>query len=248
MWKHSLFWFISAVLLVAVFGLSYGNYINSFYFVTFLLPVAIGTSLFFNHYLVPGFLLKRKYIKFWVYTFYTIIASLYLEMIVITLSFVIIANYNYSVLDPLMTNIFVLAAVIYLIVLINAFTLLYLRFKRNEFKVEQLISEKKALKTEYITVRADRANQQIELELINYMESMGDYVQIHTKTRKIMTLETISYFEKTLPESFLRIHRSYIVNRGAIEKFGRTYVKIPDKQLPISRTYKASVQKILSQS
>src|SRR6056297_1867519 len=157
MWKHIRFWAFSALLLIAVFGLSFGNFSNSFYFVTFLLPVAIGTSSFFNYYLVPKFLLQQDYVRFWVYSFYTIIVSLHLEMIVIILSFVIIANYNYNEMDPLMTNIFLLASVIYLIVLIKAFALLYLKLRRNEFKVEQLINEKEALKTEFITVRADRA-------------------------------------------------------------------------------------------
>lgn len=248
MWKPVLFWGVSAFFLVVVFGVSYGNYINSFYFVSFLLPVAIATSWFFNSYLVPLFLLNGRHVKFWLYTIYTIIVSLYLEMVVITLSFVIIANYNYSELDPLMTNIFVLAAIIYLIVLIKAFTLLYLRYQRNEYKVEQLINEKEALKTEFITVRADRANQQIKLVDITYLESLGDYVQIHTKERTVTTLETISSFEKQLPETFLRIHRSYIVNSEAIETFNRTIVRISGEELPISRTYKKSVQELLSQS
>jgi len=247
MWKHILFWSVAAILLMLTFGLSYGNYVNSFYFVTFLLPVAIGTSIFFNYYLVPVFLLQQKYIKFWVYTLYTIIISLYLEMLVIILSFVIIANYNYNELDPLMTNIFVLASVIYLIVLIKAFSLLYLRLRRNEFKVEQLINEKEALKTEFITVRADRAKQQIKLNDIQYLESMGDYVQIHTKSKTVTTLETITSFDNSLPETFLRIHRSFIVNRNAIEKFSRTNITISEQELPISRTYKSNVLMVLGQ-
>jgi len=248
MWKHIRFWAFSALLLITVFGLSFGDFSNSFYFVTFLLPVAIGTSWFFNYYLVPKFLLQQEYVKFWVYTLYTIIVSLYLEMIVIILSFVIIANYNYNDLDPLMTNIFVLASVIYLLVLIKAFTLLYLRLRKNEFKVEQLINEKELLKTEFITVRANRVNEQIKINDIEYLESMGDYVQIHTKCKTVTTLENISSFDKSLPETFFRIHRSFIVNRNAIDKFSRTTIIISDQELPISRTYKSSVHKILSRS
>lgn len=245
MWKHILFWSATALLLTIAFGLNYGNHINSFYFVTFLLPVAIGTSSFFNYYLVPEYLLQQKYLKFGVYTFYTIIVSLYLEMLVLILSFVIIANYNYSELDPLMTNIFVLASVIYLIVLIKAFALLFLRLKRNEFRVEQLMHEKEALKTEFITVRADRANQQIKVDDIQYLESMGDYVHIHTNSKTVTTLETISSFEESLPETFIRIHRSFIVNRNAIDNFSRTNITISDQELPISRTYKLSVLNVL---
>lgn len=245
--NHILFWAVSAAFLMTIFGVSYGNYINSFYFVSFLLPVAIGTSWFFNYHVVPTYLFEQKYKKFWLYTLYTVVISLYLEMVVIILSFVIIANYNYSELDPLMTNIFVLAAIIYLIVLIKAFALLFLRLRSNEFKVEQLQSEKEALKTEFISVRADRANQQIKINDIRYLESMGDYVQIHTNSKTITTLETISSFDKSLPETFIRIHRSFIVNRNAINNFSRTNITISDQELPISRTYKSSVLKVLGQ-
>src|SRR6056297_1831051 len=54
MWKHTLFWSVAAILLMLTFGLSYGNYVNSFYFVTFLLPVAIGTSTSAEVYKILG--------------------------------------------------------------------------------------------------------------------------------------------------------------------------------------------------
>lgn len=237
--KHILFWMLAATLLVIGFGSTYGDFIKSFYFVTFLLPVAMATSYFFNYYLVPRYLLKRDYVRFTLYTVYTIIISLYLEMVVIIISFVVIANFNYGELDPIMTNIFVLGFAVYLIVLVKAFFLLFKRVRNNEFKVQQLLEEKEALKTEFITVRADRANHQIKLDDIIYLESLSDYVKIHTTDQTLTTRETISSFEESLPETFIRIHRSYIINQNYVSHFNTTSVVLNDVELPISRTYKS---------
>ena len=243
--RHILFWLIAGNLLVIGFGSTYGDYIKSFYFVTFLLPVAMATSYFFNYFLVSRYLLKRDYIRFTLYTIYTVIISLFLEMVVIILSFVVIANYNYGELDPIMTNIFVLGFAIYLIVLVKAFYLLFKKVKNNEFKVQQLMEEKEALKTEFITVRADRANHQIKLEDILYLASLSDYVKIHTTAQSITTRETISSFEENLPETFIRIHRSYIVNRDYVSQFNTTSVTVRDTKLPISRRYKSDALAVL---
>ena len=244
--KHILFWTVAASILVAVFGSTYGDYVKSFYFVTFLLPVAMATSYFFNYHIVPQFLLKKKYKRFTLYTIYTIVVSLYLEMIVITISFIVLANYNYDELSPIMTNIFVLGFSIYLIVLIKAFYLLYRRFTKKEIRLNQLEDEKEALKTSFITVRSDRSNHQIKLSELMYLESLSDYVKIYFKDQSLTTRETISSFEQSLPETFVRIHRSYIVNLDYITEFSNKSVTIGDEELPISRTYKNTALKFIS--
>lgn len=244
--KHFIFWIITGILLIVGFGSTYSDYIKSFYFVTFLLPVAMATSYFFNYYLVPQFLLKKKYPRFALYTFYTLVVSLYLEMVVITVSFIVLANYNYEELNPMMTNIFVLGFAIYLIVLLKAFYLLYRRFMNHEFRLKQLKNEKEALKTQFITIRADRSNHQIKLAELIYLESLSDYVKIYFNNESLITRETISSFEDSLPEIFVRIHRSYIINLDHVKEFSNKSVIVGNTELPISRTYKKSALKFLS--
>ena len=246
--KHILFWLIVSIVLVLGFGRAHNDLVNTLYFVTFLLPVAMATSYFFNYYLVPVFLFTKKHFRFTLYTVYTIIVSLNLQMLVITLSFIVIANYNVRELSPVMTNIFVLAAVIYLIVLLKAFFLLYKRIQNNEFQVKKLEREKNALETDFITVRSDRKNVQLRLNKIIYLESLGDYVKIHTTEFSITTNENISSFEESLPGYFIRIHRSFIVNRHFVTSFSTRELKAADVDLPISRTYKSDVLSILAAS
>ncbi len=246
--KHVLFWFIVAIVLVAGFGSGYKDYGKTFYFVSFLLPVAIATSYFFNYFLVPRYLLTGRFFRFSIYTLYTIIVSLFLKMVVITLSFVILANYNYGDLDPFMTNIFVLAVTIYLIVFAKAFVLTYRRLNEQEGVKNRLIEEKEALKMEFITVRSNRKNRQIALEDIIYLESLSDYVKIHTKDDVITTKENISHFESILPEYFIRIHRSFIVNQNFVTSFKSSELLANGTSLPISRSYKTQALDLLKEN
>jgi hypothetical protein len=57
-----------------------------------LLPVAVGTSYSFNYFLVPRYLLKKRYKKFSLYLAYLLIVSTWLEMWVITGSFILLAD------------------------------------------------------------------------------------------------------------------------------------------------------------
>jgi DNA-binding LytR/AlgR family response regulator len=78
------------------------------------------------------------------------------------------------------------------------------------------------------------------------IESMGDFIKVHTKDRKIMPRCSLSMIEKTLPsERFLRIHNSYIVSIDHIIAFTASSVEIGDTEIPISRKYKNVVMKIL---
>lgn len=241
------FWIFIAGLLTVIFGKVFESYVLSFYFVSMLLPVAVGTSYLFNFFLIPGYLLKKRYAKFTLYFVYLLILSTYLEMWVITGSFVLLADLNYSSLSPVVTNIFVLAIILYFIVFLKAFLLLVKRSFAIQEKSKSLKSEKNKFLKGSLTVRADRQRAKILFENIAYIESMGDYVKIITDTDEaVITRERISHLIKKLPENFLRIHRSFIVNSQKVDHFSKTDLQISKTKLPISRTYKKQVNRKLS--
>lgn len=242
---HILFWAISAILLVAGFGRTYQNYGDAFYFVSFLLPVAIGTSYFFNYYLVPNYLLKNRPLKFAVYAAYTIVFSLLLQMVVITISFIVIANYNYGDLNPLMSNIFVLFIAVYILVFLKAFVLLYLRIQNSDSTIAELQENVAQLEKDSITVRSNRCFEHLLLAEIIYLESFGDYVKIQTENRTVTTRENISDLDDSLPNYFIRIHRSFVVNRDHVKRYSSGEVQLMNgMDLPISRSYKNEVKKV----
>ncbi len=102
-------------------------------------------------------------------------------------------------------------------------------------------------KSDFIFVRSDRKMVKINFDTILYVESLSDYIKIHTSEKIIVTRETISNMEAKLPtKQFLRIHRSFIVSISKIETYTNEFVEVHKKALPISRTYKDLVLKKLS--
>ena len=239
---NTLFWVVTAVLLTLTFGSSYDNYIEPFLFVSMLLPVIIGTVYFFNYYLVPRYLFEKRTFKFALYSCYLSIVSLYLEMAVVFVAFILLASYRYDHMVPLAADIPFLAVVLYSIVFLYGFTMLAKRSFANQKRIQDLEKGKNRQTNTFLLVRAERRVHRILQQDIDYLESLGDYVRIHTSTSTpITTKEKISNLETSLPNSFLRIHRSYIVNTHKILSFNKEQIQVKEISLPISRTYKKKV-------
>lgn len=97
-----------------------------------------------------------------------------------------------------------------------------------------------------IIVRADKKMIKVPLDDIQYIESLKDYVIIHVGGRRIVTKQKISYLEQKLPDGkFLRIHRSFLVALNKIHAFSPNHVEINSQELPIGRSYKSEVAKVL---
>lgn len=239
--QHISFWLLASTFLVITFGQADGNYVHAFYFVAFLLPVAMATSYFFNYYLVPRYLLRRQYLRFGLYLCYTLVFSLYFEFIVLTLALIVLANYQYSNLNPYTTNILLLTSTLYFIVFVNAFVLLVKRYQRKEHHIYELEAKQERNAKDQIVIRADRKNFPLALQEIRYIESLADYVKIHTASGQVVTKEKISDLQDRLPDYFVRAHRSFLVNKNHISSFGREEMKIGEVCIPIGRTYRPGV-------
>lgn len=92
---------------------------------------------------------------------------------------------------------------------------------------------------EFIFIKADKEIVKIKCDQILFIESLREFVQIHTAAKKHITLQALSKFEEILPKDyFFRIHRSSIVNIKAIDKIIGNTVFIGKNQLSISRGQK----------
>lgn len=93
-----------------------------------------------------------------------------------------------------------------------------------------------------LTVKADRRYVRIKVDDIVYVEGLKDYIVIHTTSKKVVTRMKIKEVEEMLPEDrFMRINRSYIVNREAIDSFDNNDIVIGDREIAIGATYRDSV-------
>lgn len=238
-YKHVIFWFGVLVVLTFIFKPYFGSVSEAFYFVSMLLPVVIGTCYFFNLYLVPRFLLTKKYFKFTLYSFYMLVISLYLEMLVIILSFIFLAEYSYDKMSPVTSDIFILTITLYFIVLLFSFVLLIRRTFVKDEALKALNIEKDKNMDKSFSVRSDRQLKPILYEDVLFIESMGDYVRINIQGGDVViTKEKISKLEERLPDFFVRIHRSFIVHKQKVSTLTRESLTIGEQSFPISRTFK----------
>jgi two-component system LytT family response regulator len=98
-------------------------------------------------------------------------------------------------------------------------------------------------------------NTQEEIRLVNIadiirLEAMSNYTNFHLAGgSKILVTKTLKEFEKVLPESFLRVHQSHLVNRDQIDAYIKTeggYLKMKDgADVPVSVRKKAQVVEML---
>jgi DNA-binding LytR/AlgR family response regulator len=98
----------------------------------------------------------------------------------------------------------------------------------------------------YVFFKVDKKMVKTNMKDILYIESIKDYVKVRTTEKEIITQQKISYLEESLPkDQFLRIHRSFIINRERIDAFSATDVEIGKHHVPIGRNYKNDVIKAL---
>lgn len=81
----------------------------------------------------------------------------------------------------------------------------------------------------------------IRWEDILYVEGLKDYVTIHTRQQKVVTLQRLKSLEEQLPsDKFIRVHHSFIVAVAAIDSIHKGEVQIGNALIPISDSYKKS--------
>lgn len=114
-------------------------------------------------------------------------------------------------------------------------------FEITNTKIHPKATNQEVLSNTFIFVRADRKMIKVNFKDIIYIESLSDYIKIYTLQETITTRETIKNIEAKLPfNSFVRIHRSYIVSLQKITSYTNEYIELNKKALPISRSYKES--------
>ncbi len=101
---------------------------------------------------------------------------------------------------------------------------------------------------DFLFVKDGTKSVRLRLDEIQYIESLKDYVRIHTPERRITTLQSLKRLVELLPEDrFLRTHHSYIVGAGWIEEVQRDEVLVAGKLVPVSDTYRPAVKRFVEE-
>tara|TARA_B110000046_G_C12876237_1_gene348197 strand:- start:21 stop:734 length:714 start_codon:yes stop_codon:yes gene_type:complete len=116
---------------------------------------------------------------------------------------------------------------------------------------ETSVPEKK--KENFIFVKADKKLIKVNFDDVLYIEGLKDYVIIRQKEERIITLHTMKSLEAKLPDHiFKRIHRSYIVNIGAIDAIVGNMIELKEKSqvkhIPIGKNYREELLKVINKN
>ena len=100
-----------------------------------------------------------------------------------------------------------------------------------------------------IFIKTDYKVVKIAISDIRYIEGMSEYLKIHLEgqPKPLVTLLSMKKMEEYLPPSFMRIHRSYIVNLKKIQEVNKNRVIMDaDTYLPIGDNYKEAFNDYLN--
>jgi len=188
---HLLFWV--AVWFFYVYFFSYNsdntNYVT--WFSSLLLPVTMLTTYFVVYYLIPNYLLTKKYKLLTLYSFYTLVFSTYLILMAIFGSFVFLSDMEIENMPPMSRNYVFILILVYLIV----FMVSFVNIMNHNFKT---ISKNKELQNKILETQL-----QIKEQELNYLKK-----QIHPHFL-FNTLNTIYGFalkqSEDTPEIILKL-------------------------------------------
>ena len=102
---------------------------------------------------------------------------------------------------------------------------------------------------ESIFVKSDYKLIQVELKNILYIEGLKDYIKIYEENspKPILSLMSMKSIEELLPASrFIRVHRSYIVQKDKIRIIDRGRIVFGKNYIPVSDSYKQIFQDFLN--
>lgn len=103
---------------------------------------------------------------------------------------------------------------------------------------------------ESIFVKSDYKLVQVDLKKIMYIEGLKDYIKIYTEdaSKPILSLMSMKAMEELLPSSrFIRVHRSFIVQKDKIRVIDRGRIVFDKTYIPISDSYKQVFQTFLDE-
>jgi hypothetical protein len=226
------YWVVS-ILLVAVVLTSLGYKFREAVFIgTMFLPGALAARYFFPK---VDFKDRGKGIKE--------ILFIVLGILVAEILFFLLAHFYISTLrENAPRNIYALPDIPEILTNPVFIALILTALATGSYFFEAWLDRKRPEKPGPITFTSERKSVTLPIEEILYVESNDSITTVvATGDRRFRNKTPISQWEATLSPDFIRIHRSYLVNKDAITQIDVDLLSIGDTQLPISRKYKEKV-------
>lgn len=135
--SHILFWLAVYLFFIVFFGRSSRDYSVTIIFVTMLFPLSVATAYFLNYFIIPRYLLTKKYGRFILFVFYTFVISVWLELLISLGVFIFITNYQSEKMNPSSFDGLLLMVGLYFVI----FIAIALKLVRRSFLIQKKNTE-----------------------------------------------------------------------------------------------------------
>lgn len=117
------------------------------------------------------------------------------------------------------------------------------RFYQSATKAQDRFTLNEGHPNPYFFVKSSGQQHRINFNEILYIESIKDYVNIRTVYQEYIILDSLKSLDQELPQaSFIRVHKSFIINLNQIKSIGpKKIVLLSEHEIPIGDSYRANL-------
>lgn len=118
----------------------------------------------------------------------------------------------------------------------------YERFEKSMQKLFRIYTAEQPDKKQYTYFKVSGKLVKIVHADLLFAQSLKDYILLKTVTGSYLTHMTMKYITELLPaETFVRVHRSYLVNKQFIDAMDKIHLQIGSEKIPIGEHYRQNL-------
>ncbi|WP_316811698.1 LytTR family DNA-binding domain-containing protein [Pedobacter heparinus] len=209
--------------------------------VTGRITMLVGVAYINLHYLLPRYLAKGTYLRYFLLVLLSVLGYLTLQSIFdfILYGFIIGPTLNSNLLEAILYNLF--STIWYLAIMVG------LKLSIDWFELQRTPIPVQTNETapDFLFVKSGTQKIRLSLEEVTHIEGLKDYTIVHTAERRIITKGSVKHMTELFTEpNFIRVHKSFIVARNKISQIEKNKILIAGHQIPIGRVYRSGLGKI----
>ncbi len=218
---HSVFWVIYYVCFGFVWAKN-GDYRSSFFLEFVLVPMRMFCVYFTVLFLLPQFLLKKKFLEF---------ISIYLAILI--LSSCVQKVFIHFFIDGAeywnLNEIFEFNSLLRLVILINS-TVLFavsIYILKNYFQLKKIHDLWAMSEPRTLQLKSNKRTYNITEDKIANIEGLGNYVTYYLNDNStIVVYGSLKETFNNLSERFVRVHKSHIINKNSIKSYSKDNIEL----------------------